>query len=242
MEFRVFPSSASDAPWTKPTQSWVRDVALLTSWATGSGTDVSFSGLHNSHEMLIMQAKPRWGCENWGHTNLTVALWLSVKPLCIFFPYRWCPGITLIIEIHSAAADPDESRICSSFRSWPSVNQFKKKLTWNEKLSFKAGWLWACISEVDRDSGYVAFQGKNLKVGVWQYFSHSPHENWHREPLIKSEVLGPDDEKTWVYEYVVRNTIRHCSLYKIKCPRKKRPFAIHCAQVLHCILCRNTNF
>lgn len=121
--------------------------------------------------MRCSLCKWSWGCKNWGHTNLTVALWLSVKPSCIFFPYRWCPGLTLIIEIHSAAADPDESRICPFFPSCPSVNQFKKKLIWSEKLSFKAEWLWASISEVARDSGYVAFQGKKLKVGVWQYFN-----------------------------------------------------------------------
>lgn len=54
-----------------------------------------------------------------------------------------------------------------------------------------------------RDSGYVAFQDQNLKVGVWHYFNQLLHENWHTELLIKFQILDPNDVKTGrILQYV----------------------------------------
>lgn len=35
--------------------------------------------LRQVNEVLVTQAKLRWGCNSWDHTNLTVALWLPVR-------------------------------------------------------------------------------------------------------------------------------------------------------------------
>lgn len=68
-----------------------------TGWATGSETDVSFSGLHNSTKSMQCSLCKRSWVEDviteitqiW-HSTVALCRW---KPLYSFFPDRWPPGL-----------------------------------------------------------------------------------------------------------------------------------------------------
>ena len=159
-------------PGTRSTQPWVWDC-----WTAGAQTQrQTFPSLASTtppsqcDAHYASEAEVR--TQYWDHTNLTVALWLSGGETLTYFLWiqmaaRAGLWLSKQLQIHLAAADPDESRICPIFPSWPSANQFKKRLLQSQKLCCKAGPLRACVSEAARDSGYVAFQDQNLKVGVW---------------------------------------------------------------------------
>lgn len=175
--------------------------------------------LHQARETFITQAKLRWGCNNWDHTNPTAAPWLSVSETLVF-PFR----IDALMGWALLSKTLTNPLSCSRPRwkqNLPSLSQLICSKAIQEKVvtiksSFKKLDSYGLVFGSDQILAVLLFEAKTWKWEFGSISANSPspelthwtaHNIWNSWPRF-----GERWEKTSVRECAVRNTIRDCPL------------------------------
>lgn len=171
--------------------------------------------LHQANETLITQAKLRWGCNNWDHTNPPAAPWLSVSEARVFpFPVDGLLGWALISQ---TLANPLSCRRPRWKQNLPPLS----RLTCSKSIQEKAVTIKSSFTKPDSyglvfGSGQILavllFEAKTCKWELGSISTDSPsaelthwtaHQIWNSWPGFWEHW-----EKTLICECAVRNTLR----------------------------------